>query len=233
MTGGDTTVKLAVLALSVLLTCAAARAADAPDGRPRAPAKPPTDQQITDELRAYVTRRVNEGFRSRDEIITDALEYIEGEHKPADLKERVTKLTDEAIADHRRRQATWKGLTDCDRLDRAFRELEEAGVVARQNFADCQTCGHAEIGAEIQEAAKRRHVIGYTFYHWQDTESAAETGTLYLAYGSTDGDDRKTLKAAERVVQALERAGLKVEWNGKIDERIRVVDLNWKRRRND
>ena len=51
-------------------------------------------------------------------------------------------------------QATWPAETDCDRLDKAFADLEQHGIVARQNFSDCGTCGVAEIPAEIDAAKK-------------------------------------------------------------------------------
>ena len=128
-------------------------------------------------------------------------------------------------------QASWPAETDCDRLDRAFAELEQQGIVARQNFSDCGTCGVAEIPDEIKAAEKSgRKVRGYVFYHMQDTESAAGGHGLYLNYGSIHSDDSASLKVAGEVVEALKRHRLKTEWNGTIEQRI-GVKLDWKRRR--
>ena len=65
--------------------------------------------------------------------------------------------------------------------------LEAAGIVARQNFTCCKTCGFYEINGEMEAArAQGRVVRGYVFFHMQDTERAAKGGDLALAYGPAD-----------------------------------------------
>ena len=122
-------------------------------------------------------------------------------------------------------------LPDNDRLDEAFAELDRHGIVARQNFTCCQTCGHTEISYEIIEAEQHRPVRGYVFFHWQDTESAVRSGYLYLAYGSVSGKESESLVIAQEVVAALRRAGLDVDWDGSVRTRICIRDIEWQRRR--
>ena len=118
----------------------------------------------------------------------------------------------------------------CDCLDQAFAALERSGVVARQNFACCQTCGHAEIGDEIAEAQEKADVVGYTFYHMQDTERAAEGGGLYLSYGALEQTESALQKVGRSIVEALRKEGLKAEWDGDPKKRIEIRDLLWRRR---
>jgi len=183
------------------------------------------------KLQAWTQYQVKEGFDTREEIIEQAGLYAEETLERADLLRHVERLTDELMQAHRREQAQWATPTDCDRLDQAFAELERRGVVARQNFTCCQTCGLAEIGDEIEEVEKEREVEGYVFYHMQDTESVLEHGGFCLAYGAVDGSQDGTAEVGHRAVEELVRAGLKVEWDGSVATRICVTDFDWKRRR--
>jgi len=198
-----------------------------------------TDKLALDELsvglREEVARRVAEGFDSEDDVIDNVTEMaLDNSETDLDedaedaLHDLVERLTEEQFQEHRRRQSEWVGPTDCDRLDQAFAELEAEGIVARQNFSCCQNCGHSEIGGVIAQA--EGPVDGYTFYHCQDTEGAVEGGFLYLAYGATRDGDEAVVAVGRRIVAALERAGLTVEWNGSRSQRI-GVHVEWRRRR--
>src|SRR5262249_19629581 len=139
----------------------------------------------------------------------------------------VERLTREAVQEHRRQQSEWVGPTDCDRIDQAFADLESEGIVARQNFTCCQNCGHYEIGDEIARA--EGPVDGYVFYHAQDTEGAVDGSFLFLAFGATQGGDGAVEAVGRRIVAALERAGLTVDWDGTRSRRI-GVPAEWRRR---
>jgi hypothetical protein len=188
--------------------------------------------EILTAMRDFVARRVAEGFDDPEQIILSAVEQTETDVDTKKLEAYARRFTTELIEEHRRRQSEWVGPTDCDLLDQAFEELESEGVLARQNFTCCQTCGHYEIGSEIDDAqaGSTRQIDGYTFYHMQDTEGACEGGFLYLAYGATAHTPQATVQVGQRIVRALERAGLEVEWNGSAAERI-GVRLEWRRRR--
>ena len=182
-------------------------------------------------MRSSIETDVAAGFDSPTEISASAVSLFSDEVDEARLRPIAQKLVDEALAKHRAAQATWPARTDCDRLDQAFADLDAHGIVARQNFADCGTCGVAEIQAEIDAVRKRgRKVRGYTFYHMQDTESAVSGDGLYLNYGSVDDSEKADLAIAGEIVQTLKQHGLRTDWNGRIQQRI-GVKLDWKRRR--
>ncbi|MGO9108386.1 MAG: DUF6891 domain-containing protein [Thermoguttaceae bacterium] len=188
--------------------------------------------EVVDEIQRPVAREVQQGFHSEEEIVAGVTESLEDEHKRSDLRPYVSRTVARMLQEHRRIQARWKTPTDCDRLDLAFANLEDQGIVARQNFTCCQNCGHAEIGAEIEQAQKLREVKGYVFYHMQDTESAVETGTLWLAYGSLTGDEEESVAIGHAIVEAIRHVGLAVKWNGSLNQRICATGIDWKRRRN-
>jgi hypothetical protein len=185
----------------------------------------------SEEIRSFVIRRVAEGFSSQEEIIDSALECFEVEVEDEELSSAISRFAAERMAEQLKEQATWPKPTDCDRLDWAFEELDRAGIVARQNFTCCCTCGHCEIWDEINQAREEHPVEGYAFYHVQDTERAVVGGGLFLAYGAVEESEKALIAVGQKIVLALERAGLRTEWNGKGDTRIQIVDLDWKRRR--
>ena len=183
------------------------------------------------ELRDVIELDVRGGYESREQIINNALDLLMGEYDPQWLEEQATSLTDDALKKHDDEQRLWKHVTDCDKLDEAFSELDRHGIVARQHFTCCQTCGHSEISFAIKDTQKHRPVHGYVFFHWQDTESAVRNEYLYLAYGSISGKESESEVIASQIVAALNRAGLDAEWNGSIRSRICIREINWQRRR--
>jgi hypothetical protein len=188
------------------------------------------EQDIFEVAREYIADMVVEGFYTREEIIEYAGMLVEANHDTRDLSSFIQQTADELLDMHFKAQREWEFPTDCDRLDAAFAELDATGIVARHNYTCCQTCGHAEIHGEVEEERKSRSVIGYVFYHVQDTEGAHKSDGLYLAYGVAEGDEDDAQQIAHHVVKVLRRAGLDAQWNGDTGTRI-FVPMQWKRRR--
>jgi hypothetical protein len=110
-------------------------------------------------------------------------------------------------------------------------ELEADGVISRQNFWCCGTCGASAIGQEMEDADKAgRPARGYVFYHEQDTESAVGGYGLHLNYGAREQTDEAAVTIGHEIVAHLNRHGLQTDWDGRIERRI-AVSLDWKRRR--
>ena len=200
-------------------------------GRTPPPPPPPEDTDAIAELRAKITADVAAGFYDEDVILTDLPDIFEGEIDPDLVRAEAPRLLREALAAHARDAATWPAVTDCDRLDAAFAALEAEGVIARQNFTCCMSCGSTEIWDEMRVAHEEgAPVEGYTFYHVQDTESAVEGHGIYLAYGACEEGEAAALAVADRIVAELRANGLAPRWDGRWDQRI-AVPLDWKRRR--
>jgi hypothetical protein len=183
------------------------------------------------ELRSYIRRDVRAGFHSLDDILELAIEVIADEGLPAEsLRPHAERFLAEELVRLQEEAKSWPETTDCDRLDRAFAELEANGIVARQNFTCCQTCGHAEIGEQIENAmAEGRAVEGYTFFHQQDTEAAVDEGGMHLAYGALEEGEGATAAIGRRVADTLGRHGLAVQWDGSVKTRIQV-SMQWRKR---
>jgi hypothetical protein len=186
---------------------------------------------MMEKMKELVRVRVAEGFSSRESIldhVTRLIRAVEGvaDQDLSDLVKAVRDATDAALAAQAAAQASWPVVTDCDRLERAFAALELDGIVARQNFTCCQSCGLDKIDEELGDPPAR----GFVFYHWQDLERAVKGHGLYLTHGAADGEAASAINVGKTVASALELEGLKVEWDGSAENRI-LVAMDWKKRR--
>lgn len=184
-----------------------------------------------DELHAYIRHHVAAGYLDPADIVCFAADAFADAIDPAVLRHHARRFMADTLDDQRVEQAGWQAVTDCDRLDAAFAALEREGVVCRQNFSCCGACGAAEIWDEMAAAEERgRAVVGYAFFHMQDTEAAVEGGGLYLSYGAVEAGPDAAEAVGRAVVDALEAKGLDPLWDGEWTHRI-FVPLRWQRRR--
>lgn len=188
-------------------------------------------EELVEELRGYVVNDLRGGYVPLEEIVDRALEVVDAQpHGEALLRKRAQRILDDGIAAYRAESAAWPEQTDHDRLEQAFAALESQGVVCRQNFTCCGTCGAAEIGGEMDAAREGgADVRGYAFFHMQDTERAIEGGGLWLNYGAVEEGEAAALSIGRQIADAIAATGLGVEWNGDWNQRIHVP-LNWQRR---
>jgi hypothetical protein len=181
-----------------------------------------------DELHDFVKVQVAAGYASFDDIVDEAVEVFAGTlPDPQALRAAAMAVTEQAISAHVRDQAEWPDTTDCDRLDAAFAELDQLGILARQHYSCCGTCGSNDIRIEMGQVRAAR---GFTFFHIQDTEHAVGGEFLYLSYGSATADRSDAVAIGREVVDTLSRHGLRPSWDGRHVNRI-GLPLTWQRRR--
>jgi hypothetical protein len=188
------------------------------------------DKTLAD-LRSFIAPRIREGFGSVHDIVQEATHYAFETHGRDDLQLTIKRLVGELLAAHCAEQAGWEPSTDCDRLDEAFANLNEQGIVARQDFSCCNNCGFTEIWDEVEKEEKRHPVEGYVFYHLQCTERAVKSGRLLLAYGCVEEDMANFLRVANKIVAELRRVGLDANWQGTAGHPIVVDGIVWRKRR--
>jgi hypothetical protein len=138
---------------------------------------------------------------------------------------------DDALDAHLQRQRRWRSRTDSERLTRAFRALDESGIIAREDHTCCAACATDSLRQEVlvhQEAPEGPSIRGYAFYHEQDTRAAVRDGALMVGFGATHEIRRAAV--AEEVAETLRAHGLTVTWNGDPDTRLEVA-VDWRRRR--
>ncbi|MEE6260694.1 DUF6891 domain-containing protein [Plantactinospora sonchi] len=188
-----------------------------------------TGEEAVDTLRgeveSYVRQQVALGDLPYATIVEETVYHLGDEADRDVVVPLAREVAARELTAHLAAQAQWPEVTDNDRLTLAFRALDIAGIVARENFACCQNCGLGEIGDEVADGDQPR---GYTFYHQQDAERGAEGAGLYLGYGLFN--QPPSVEIGEEVAAALRDHDVPVKWDGSTGSRI-FVPLTWRRRR--
>lgn len=180
------------------------------------------DNETREAATQMAEKLVTQGYQPFGRVVETIVECAEPE-APVSAAQAATILAP-LWTKRLREQETWPEVTDCDRIDTAFQSLAARGIVAAANFTCCMSCGSAEIWEHAAPTDR-----GYVFFHQQDTERAAESGELLLAYGATSGTDADGVAIGHEIVAALRAAGLTATWDGDIRERI-AVSLDWRKR---
>ena len=198
----------------------------------------PASPEAIEELTEYMRQRLVEGFLSSDEVLQQVIEDVTHEHPGEDLAPAASALLPQLLAERATEQRSWPAVTDCDRLDAAFEELNSMGIMARHDWTCCSNCAAAEMPFEFKRLRGRWQgvpIIGYVCYHHQETEAAACGGGLFLGFGSTERATSeadfhaRSVEVAQAVCDVLGKHGLPVSWNKTVQEKI-GVQLNWQRR---
>ncbi|MFF9847556.1 DUF6891 domain-containing protein [Streptomyces litmocidini] len=195
-------------------------------GFPAAPAVPELPGEIREEIEGRVRSLLVCGYDGRARLTRVAQEEVFSPDEHPVSREQAEALVDRLWLERVEEMAGWEGTTDPERVTAAFAELDAAGIVAREHFTCCRSCGTTEIGAE--DGADRAR--GFVFFHSQCTEGAANGGPLHLLYGGFDHSAETTAAVGEEVTAALRRQGLSVRWDGDPGQAILVTGLDWRRR---
>ncbi|MFF3557846.1 DUF6891 domain-containing protein [Streptomyces tsukubensis] len=184
---------------------------------------------LDEDERLELEKRVREvlvgGYAGRAELAELAEEYLVTADRRPVSREQAEALVDRMWMERVAEQTAWQGETGPERLTRVFTVLREAGIIARENFTCCHSCGQSEIGEEGGTDAR-----GFVYFHSQSTDAAASGHGLMLHYGGFDNSPETTAAIGQEVVAALEAAGLQTRWDRDPGQAITVTPLEWRRR---
>jgi hypothetical protein len=186
-------------------------------------------------LKCEIEREVAVGLSGDDKIVRSSVDWVlmNFDEDEAALNWHGERIFRAAMAEHARQQATWPLTTDCHRLDAAFAELEEAGILCRQDFTLEDEHGQEEMQAEIDDEEKSGvRIRGFTYFSMQAVDEVLAGGKLRLQFGVGEGSAEEAEDIGLDVARALHRHGLKVIWDGKAETPI-LVDMVWRKRRAD
>jgi hypothetical protein len=187
-------------------------------------------QELKDEVLEQIEKDVLMGFESAEEMMESITEMFEEED---DFDEDWLAETIEARCnEHRDNSFNWSKPTDFDRLDAVFTELIKQNIVCLHNagYTKQDAIGDCEDAiAELDDMGIE--AIGYCYYHSQDLERAIDptSRTLLLGYDSFIDDAKETLMIANMIVDTLKAHNFKVTWNGSIEQRIQIDNINWQK----
>lgn len=213
---------LVTISLAVLLSaCEKSNIAQQEKNMMMKPELNETDKYILDTIR----KKVWSGFYTAEEVDQVIDDILEGDAHEEYLRAAVAPEFDKK----REAEREWPQVTDCDRLDSAFEALEKRQILCLQNAGYTMSDGH-EDAFEALSSQPGRGYIGYCFYHGQDLERAVDGGGLMIAFDHVDGDVPDKLAIATALKEELERVGFKLDWDGTVDKRINIPNIDWKRR---
>lgn len=180
----------------------------------------PLDHEIKDYERGEVRVRLRSGEKTNEEILRRMrMEYPEAELAYWYELERM-----------RVDEATWKPVTDGDRLDAAFAALNKKKIVALHSATETQSGGWERVTPYFEADAS---YLGAVFYTEQGVERALDHGVLAFYWGARREDASPDVLqgVAKIIVAELKAAGLEVDWSGEADGAIVVDPIHWSRRR--
>ncbi|MCL1838211.1 MAG: hypothetical protein FWG47_02705 [Propionibacteriaceae bacterium] len=213
--------------------------------------QPDEPEEVDDEqIVEYAKEVILAGFYTFDEAIESVREsFADTAVAEFHLDEITRHIWEQRLAE----EAAWDAPGDYAKLATAFERLNTSGIVARMNFACCNTCGLSEIGDDLAKDADGRPVAGgFAFFHQQDSARLVDDGFLHLTFGAFKAAENlpaellekaraKDQVAAEQVrnesdrlvgvqiVAALDGVGLETEWEGDPDQRILVNINQWRK----
>jgi hypothetical protein len=165
-----------------------------------------------------------------EELVDEIPERLEDlwPEAPKKVAAELRALVRRELDAQRAREATWTDETANDRLEAAFDELTDSGIVALENAGYTLSDGweDCEDDAEARRA-NGEEVRGAVFFHGQDVERAVDGQGLLLGFGAFGGD---AAEIAREVVEVLGKYDLAATWAGGPKQRIAIPPFEWRKR---
>ncbi|NVK10093.1 MAG: hypothetical protein HWD89_13650 [Tenacibaculum sp.] len=186
-------------------------------------------QEIKDEAIEQLEKDVLFGFENGDNLLESISEmfYDESNFDEEWLKQEI----DSRLKKHKADSLKWEKPTDFDRLVKSFDELNKNKIVSLHKAGYTKSDGEddcSEIIAELKEIGI--NAKGYCFYHTQDLERAiGEQKMLFIAFDSHNREDGLAKEVADKIMEVLRKNGFNVKWNGSLDTRIGISEIDWKK----
>jgi hypothetical protein len=194
-------------------------------------------QTISGHLRkrvlSVVRQEVYSGFFTSTKELAEDLCLLFQEHgaDPDTLTAFIEGGLQDTLHEYLATQQDWPAVTDCDRLDATFDELQAIGIISRHHY----WCGNAlalsNIGEELElfEESTGRNARGYLFYTEHDTFRALDGCPLYLTYGSTEATPEADDLISQEIIRCLERHHLSPTSINPLANTLHLP-LTWQRR---
>ncbi|KAL3486613.1 Alpha/Beta hydrolase protein [Aspergillus germanicus] len=169
---------------------------------------------ILENVRDRLKINVKTGCYTKAELLENAIHYFSYEEIPSDhpnIQSESERIIDSLWAKQLRRQEKWSEakLESYLMVQRAFRNLNQKGIVARENFYYTQQQADFNIRKEATGNEQ-----GFAYWHGQDTEKALDGFGLVIRFGVFNFDDEASTRVGEIVHEELKAVGLPAQWNG-------------------
>ncbi|WP_257668830.1 DUF6891 domain-containing protein [Parapedobacter tibetensis] len=191
----------------------------------------PEDEQLQEEVLQLIKEEITFGFKNEEEIV-EAI-WAAGFENEEQLDEQwLRTLISTHYAAYQLESRLWTRPTDFDKLAHVFDELNRAGIIALHQAGYTKQDGISDV-REVVQALKAKNIepLGFCFYHTQDLQRAIhpDIRNLFLAFDDIAQDDGKAVALGKRIVEKLHAQGLKTAWDGTVDQRIELKNVDWKK----
>ena len=186
-------------------------------------------QEIKEEAIEQLEKDILFGFENGDDLFESISEmfYDEDDFDENWLKNEI-KIR---LKKHQAESLNWEKPTDFEKLVKSFDELNKEKIVSLHRAGYTRQDGESDC-SEIIEELKTIGITakGYCFYHTQDLERAiGDEKMLYIGFDSYNREDDLAKEVAEKIVGILKKNGFNVNWNGSLESRIEILNINWKK----
>lgn len=187
------------------------------------------DSKLHEEVTEALNELVTISLIPTKELLLETLEdmfYGEDLDTPS-----IEKEIDKAIAAKLKEELFWGPVTDFDRLDNVFAELNRKGIVAVHVAGFTSSDGFEE-AADAYESLKEEgiDVNGYCFYTTQDFQYAVKDQNLGLAFGAFEDHEKNGLSIGKIIANVLEKEGFSIDWDGTLEQKITIRPFVWRKR---
>ena len=156
-------------------------------------------KQIRREIRAFIESDVVAGFDTPAEIVESVVGVFCDEVPVETLRPLAEKLVARAVERQGDEQADWPEVTDNDRLDAAFKELEEQyGIWPGRITATVSHAGMRNFKRKSHMLANRAARFAVTRSSTAGHGLRVETGILHLAFGTLTTDEEIARESCRR-----------------------------------
>lgn len=186
------------------------------------------NELLLQEVQEEIQGCIDTGFYNQEETLEKIQDLFYDETLDENwLKEAIAKTYNARLEE----QKEWPELTDVDKLDLAFEELDQQDIITLHMAGYTMSDGESDAGERYHELKEEgRQMKGYCFYHGQDVEGAIEGVGLYLAFADDISDPAQVIAVGEQIVAAMTKQGFTVIWDGTGQTRILLSPFNWQNR---
>lgn len=188
----------------------------------------PAEYSAEDYYREQLRLLIWSGFFNEGDF-RQYLEDLEYDAEAHPYSAMLAEFGQAEIAEKQAAETTWPAMTDCDRLDSVFHQMDGQGILALANAGYTTSDAHGDAWGIINEAPPG-HYRGFCFYHGQDVERAVLGHSLWLGFDAVSEEPAAKRALGEEIAGNLRQAAFYVVWNGDPETRMSIEGLDWKRR---
>lgn len=187
------------------------------------------NKELKREVEDHISFCLKTGFYSIDEIRESSFELFDDEELNESWLDQIINSKYEKLVSN---STHWSKPTDFDRLEKVFDYLLSEKIICLHNGGftkqeciwNCELVHKELLNFDIK-------MDGYCYYHLQDLERATDPDfrNLFLGFDSINEDDERAVEIGTRICDNLRKEEFEVKWDGTVDQRIEIVEVDWKK----